>query len=184
MAGKDSGNNNSTSDNEGDLFKNTFSDVKPLVSDRVEIKKNLGLDAKTAAVRRSAASFDAVELDKGITWVEPTAQLSYRSEHTRPDILKQLKNGHIQWEASIDLHGFTIDQALQELSELIDMCCAKQIDCIRVIHGKGFSGSEQRPVLKSYCNHWLAQMPQVLAFCSAPPKDGGSGALYVLLQVE
>ncbi|MDO8811603.1 MAG: Smr/MutS family protein, partial [Gallionella sp.] len=31
--------------------------------------------------------------------------------------------------------------------------------------------------------HWLAQRPDVLAYCDAPPKDGGSGAVLVLLKV-
>jgi DNA-nicking Smr family endonuclease len=51
-----------------------------------------------------------------------------------------------------------------------------------VIHGKAFSQSGQQPVLKSYVNDWLRQLPQVLAFCSAQPKDGGSGALYILIK--
>jgi len=31
-------------------------------------------------------------------------------------------------------------------------------------------------------NSWLRQMDAVLAFCSARPNDGGTGAVYVLLK--
>jgi DNA-nicking Smr family endonuclease len=37
-------------------------------------------------------------------------------------------------------------------------------------------------VLKQKVNDWLRQKNEVLAFCSARPNDGGSGAVYVLLK--
>jgi DNA-nicking Smr family endonuclease len=36
-------------------------------------------------------------------------------------------------------------------------------------------------VLKVKLNNWLPQWDQVLAFTTAPARDGGTGALYVLL---
>ncbi|HET8706021.1 MAG TPA: Smr/MutS family protein, partial [Pseudomonadales bacterium] len=42
----------------------------------------------------------------------------------------------------------------------------------------------REPILKSSVNHWLRQLPQVLAFCSAQPKDGGLGAVYVLVKLQ
>ena len=36
--------------------------------------------------------------------------------------------------------------------------------------------------LKGKVNHWLMQRDEVLAFCSAPRTDGGTGAVYVLLK--
>jgi DNA-nicking Smr family endonuclease len=41
---------------------------------------------------------------------------------------------------------------------------------------------QRRPVLKGKVNHWLQQRDEVLAFCSARPVDGGTGAVYVLLK--
>jgi len=38
------------------------------------------------------------------------------------------------------------------------------------------------PVLKIKVNSWLRQKAQVLAFCSARPQDGDTGAVYVLLK--
>jgi len=37
--------------------------------------------------------------------------------------------------------------------------------------------------LRRLTRHWLAQRPEVLACCDAPPGDGGSGAALVLLKV-
>ncbi|MHB8428784.1 MAG: Smr/MutS family protein, partial [Acidiferrobacterales bacterium] len=36
--------------------------------------------------------------------------------------------------------------------------------------------------LKGKVNSWLRQKDEVLAFCSAPRQDGGTGAVYVLLR--
>ena len=37
-------------------------------------------------------------------------------------------------------------------------------------------------MLKNKLNHWLQQWDEVLAFCSARPVDGGTGAIYLLLK--
>ena len=37
-------------------------------------------------------------------------------------------------------------------------------------------------MLKQKVNYWLRLRDEVLAFCSATRRDGGSGAVYVLLR--
>ena len=54
--------------------------------------------------------------------------------------------------------------------------------CAHIIHGKGYRSGERQPVLKRKVNYWLRLRPDVLAFCSATPRDGGTGAVYVLLR--
>ena len=54
--------------------------------------------------------------------------------------------------------------------------------CVRVIHGKGRRSGIGGPVLKHSVGAWLARIDRVCAFAPARPVDGGSGALYVLLQ--
>ena len=54
--------------------------------------------------------------------------------------------------------------------------------CVRIVHGKGLSSEGKLPVLKVKVNSWLRQKDDVLAFCSARPQDGGTGAVYVLLK--
>jgi DNA-nicking Smr family endonuclease len=52
---------------------------------------------------------------------------------------------------------------------------------VLIIHGKG--GYDGGPsLLKSQVNHWLKQMPEVLAYHSAVRQHGGLGAVYVLLK--
>lgn len=51
---------------------------------------------------------------------------------------------------------------------------------VKIVHGKGAHTGQT--LLKTYVNGWLPQLPDVLAFVSALPRDGGAGAVYVLLR--
>ena len=41
---------------------------------------------------------------------------------------------------------------------------------------------KQLPVLKTHVAYWLPQLNDVLAFSSAQSRDGGTGAIYVILK--
>lgn len=95
--------------------------------------------------------------------------------------LKELKSGQIPWQAVLDLHGLRPDAARDTLCEFIDQQYHLNHRCVLIIHGKG-SHQGQVPILKNHVNHWLQQLPEVLAFHSALPRHGGAGAVYVLLK--
>ena len=57
-----------------------------------------------------------------------------------------------------------------------------RIQCVRIVHGKGLRSGPRGPVLKASVNRWLRQWDDVLAFVTAPVRDGGTGAIYVLLR--
>jgi DNA-nicking Smr family endonuclease len=92
-----------------------------------------------------------------------------------------LRQGQITWQSYLDLHGFRPEDAQHTLVDFILNASQKNYRCLLIIHGKsGIHG--KAPILKNLVNCWLKQIPQVLAFHSALPKDGGTGALYVLLK--
>ena len=95
---------------------------------------------------------------------------------------KQLRQGKIIIEDHLDLHGLTIEKARDILLEFIDFAQKNQVRCIRLVHGKGYRTKTNKPVLKNQVNRWLRQHPQILAFSSAQPRDGGTGAVYILLK--
>ena len=80
----------------------------------------------------------------------------------------------------MDLHGKTVEESKIALSRFLMQCQAKGIRHVLIIHGKGHKMG--KPILKNKLNHWLRQIDDVLAFCSATAKEGRSGALYVLLR--
>jgi len=54
--------------------------------------------------------------------------------------------------------------------------------CALIIHGKGHGSGNKYPVLKNVAVQVLMKDPHVLAFTSAQPRDGGTGAVYVLFK--
>ena len=95
---------------------------------------------------------------------------------------KQLRQGKVSIDDHLDLHNLTINEARQTLLEFINYAQKQQIRCIRLVHGKGYRSNKQQPILKNKVNSWLRQHPDVLAFSSALARDGGSGALYIILK--
>lgn len=95
-------------------------------------------------------------------------------------ILRKLRLGQYNVEAILDLHRKTVEEARESLSHFLLKCKKMGINHVLIVHGKGHSTG--KPILKNKLNHWLRQTDMVLAFCSAAPKHGRGGALYVLLR--
>ncbi len=108
--------------------------------------------------------------------------LSFRRSGIQHRLFSRLRSGHLQIEAELDLHGMTVAVAHHALAQFLQDCRQDYLRCVRIIHGKGWSSKNQTPVLKTKLNSWLQQDDDVLAFCSTPAEDGGTGAVYVLLR--
>ncbi|MCL4721828.1 MAG: Smr/MutS family protein [Gammaproteobacteria bacterium] len=108
-------------------------------------------------------------------------ELSFRRHHVRVQVLKDLRRGRYTIQDELDLHGLTADEARGMLREFMADVIAHGHRCVRIVHGKGLRSGPGGPVLKARLNRWLPQWQEVLAYTSAPPRDGGTGALYVLL---
>ncbi len=107
--------------------------------------------------------------------------LSFARSGLQHNVLKKLRQGKHPVQHELDLHGLTVDQARVELLEFLGECEAAGVRHAIIIHGKGFR-SRDKPVIKPMVNRWLRAVDNVLAFHTALPKDGGSGAVYVLLK--
>lgn len=113
--------------------------------------------------------------------LESGEELSFRQPHISLKVLKNLKQGKYAIQSELDLHGLTANEARGLLREFLTEVQLQGHRCVRIVHGKGLRSGSGGPVLKVKLNKWLPQWDQVLAFASAPPRDGGTGALYVLL---
>jgi len=96
--------------------------------------------------------------------------------------LRRLRRGQFVVQAHLDLHGHTVPQAHVALAEFLREALERGARCVRVVHGKGLGSAHKLPVLKGKVGGWLRRHGDVLAFCPAPPHDGGGGAVYVLLR--
>jgi DNA-nicking Smr family endonuclease len=164
------------------LFRQAVQGVSPLTaSDRAHLpgKHPPPIPRQTSAHEQPGADdvlsdHIALEIGAGDQW-----------EFLRPGVsrqtLRRLRRGYWKIEAQLDLHGFTREEARQELAVFLDASSKRGFRCVRVIHGKGLSSPNHEPVLKTRVGNWLAQRADVLAFCQARPEEGGSGAVLVLL---
>ncbi len=94
--------------------------------------------------------------------------------------LRKLRRDAVQ--DTLDLHGNHSDEARRLLQAFLHEATRRDLRCVLVIHGKGLNSKGGEAVLRKLARHWLAQHPQVLAYCNATPALGGSGAALVLLK--
>lgn len=100
-------------------------------------------------------------------------------------IFRQLRAGRLSPEAHIDLHGLNSDQARAAVLHFVRERYLEGKRCLLVIPGRGLNSPGGYPILKKEIESWLTRDPLrrvVLAFCTAQPRHGGAGALYVLLR--
>jgi len=114
--------------------------------------------------------------------IESGEELAFLRDGLSRDVLRKLRRGHWVVEDHLDLHGMNRLEAAVSVSDFLRRCMARRLRCVRIVHGKGLRSSHQGPVLKTRVDHWLRRTKQVLAFVSAQPRHGGTGALYVLLR--
>jgi len=129
----------------------------------------------------------ADSLSDHVTWEfdnQTGEQLAFKRDGVSPLVFRKLRRGHWILQGEIDLHGMTRDEARPHLAAFLSECVRRGARCIRVIHGKGLRSRNREPVLKAKVAQWLAQRDEVLAFCEAPPHDGGGGAMFVLLKAR
>lgn len=96
--------------------------------------------------------------------------------------LRKLRRGHWPVQDCLDLHGNNSDAARKLLQAFLYETAQHGLRCVLVIHGKGMNSPGGTAVLRERARHWLMQHAEVLAWCDAPPRDGGSGAALVLLK--
>lgn len=97
---------------------------------------------------------------------------------------QKLKKGQVQFSQRIDLHGLYVQEAWEALMDFLRSAPALGVSCALVIHGKGkgYGADGDMGAIKAQIAGWLAGHPVVIGFHSALPKDGGTGALYVLIR--
>jgi len=120
--------------------------------------------------------------DQAVEMLEQGESVAYARPGVQHKVLRKLKRGGFSVSATLDLHGLTVDQARVLTNEFLRAERRELKCCVRIVHGKGHRSESGQPMLKSMLNRWLPQREDVIAFCSTPPHDGGTGAMYVLLK--
>jgi len=139
------------------------------------IPRSAAADERAVMAELLADPVNIEELEYGET-------LSYRAEGVQEGIIRRLRRGHYRIDGNLDLHGYNRHQARLAVIDFLAECHDHMRRCVRIVHGKGNGSPNSGPVLKAHVDSWLRRRKDVIAFCSAPPNDGGTGAAYVLLR--
>lgn len=172
-----------SNDKDKEAFEKAIAGVAPIAQDRIEpYREPIKPVAHQRQLDDEAVMEALLSVDEEDILVESGEALSFCRPGLQHTVLKRLRKGQIVVQGALDLHGKTVVEAADELVKFIRETQQAGIRCVRIIHGKGQGSPDKRPVLKSKVNTWLRRKDEVLAFCSAPPTDGGTGAVYVLLR--
>jgi len=95
---------------------------------------------------------------------------------------------------SLDLHGFTLDEANKKVESFITNCFDQKVSKIIIVTGKGLHSqndkdpyiSKEFGILKNSVPDFIKNNPNLMkkikSITDAKITDGGSGALYVYLK--
>jgi Uncharacterized protein conserved in bacteria len=172
------------SPDDGDLFRSTVGNVRPVESDTVILKP--AQKPKPVPKLKPLEQVDPLQNDvnDSLDTLFQEDKVGFIAPGLQKNVLKKLRKGYYGVDAEMDLHGLSSRDAQQQLLRFLHFCVEDGCRCVHIIHGKGYNSPDNQPVLKNDINLWLRQHKDVLAFCSTPPKAGGTGALYVLLKLS
>lgn len=167
-------------EDDGPGFMDALKGIRKLEFDRVDLNQQ---KQKPNVRLQPAHPYDSLpsinKSDPGDVSLPPTEQ--WFQHGLQQKIKKKIRTGLFQVDASLDLHGYRQQQAVYQLGLFLQQCMASGFRFLLIIHGKGSrSGSDAK--LRPLVQQWLRQQSNVLAFCPAQPRHGGSGASYVYLK--
>ncbi len=171
------------------LWAFAVKDVKPLPRKKsipyCEEKEKILEKTRTPRARRPAA-FRPIETRPGLR--PPAPSSAPPGPQTDGATERKIRRGTIPIDARLDLHGMTRERAHGCLIRFLIRARESGARCVLVITGKGRNGNageESCGVLRRHVPEWLKDerlKKIVLEAQPAHPRDGGSGALYVLLK--
>ena len=166
------------------LFRQSIGSVKPIENDKVILHSGKKPKPYPTLLKEKTIVALGANDDADMERLFQEDSMSFLASGLQKAVLKKLRKGFFGLDASIDLHGLTSREAERQLSRFLHFSVEEGSRCVHIIHGKGYGSNNYQPVLKNDVNRWLRQYKEVQAFCSTPPKAGGTGAVFVLLKLS
>jgi len=160
-----------------------FSDVAPLSKGGRDIAGPAKPRAVTPPPPPSFARLleEHIEFDMEYTHEFMTGQI----RGLDAKIFRKLKAGEFSMQGHLDLHGMNAVQARHAVIDFLRCSYMEGKRCVLLIPGRGLNSPMGQGVLRQELSLWLTQAPLkriVLAYTTALPKHGGSGAVYLMLR--
>ncbi|MBE6350372.1 MAG: DNA mismatch repair protein MutS [Spirochaetaceae bacterium] len=87
----------------------------------------------------------------------------------------------LPWEAKIDLHGLTSDEAWESLDIFVGNCQRRGFRKILIVHGKG-NHSQDEPVLQGVVRRFIERDYRLGESGHPDRQEGGKGATWVIIR--
>lgn len=172
-------------DEDNETFLQAMQGVSGIVAKGRDVRPQPVLSARPKAVKAAQALQDL--LDGNVEF-----QLEYSEEYIQgyvagfdPAVMGRMRNGQYSPEGHLDLHGMVAQEAYDALVSFMRGAYNKGLRMVLLIPGRGRNSPEGYAILREKLQQWLTHDPfrrVVLAFCTAQPRDGGAGAVYVMLR--
>ena len=172
------------------LFLNAVADVRPLEARaRERVASPVPASPQRAVTHPDAEALaelgDLVTGNAPFDIADGDEYIEGAAAGLDPRLVRRLRAGEFAFQAHVDLHGMTIEQARPAVESFLTQAYQSGKRCVLIVHGRGRNSKDQIPVLKKSLTSWLVRgqwARLILAFTSARQCDGGAGALYVLLR--
>ena len=170
-------------DEEKALFRRAMADAKPLATQHVEPeRRRVPAKARFTRADERAVLGEILQSPSDEIEADSADALRFYRDGVGHRTFRKLARGKFSIQDEFDLHGMTVPEARDGLHRFIESALSRGLTCVRVVHGKGRGSGHGGPILKRKVDIWLRQWDTVLAFVSARPAHGGTGAAYVLLK--
>jgi DNA-nicking Smr family endonuclease len=128
-------------------------------------------------VREVVPTPQALALDAG------GEQLAARAPGVNRAQVAELRRGRVRPEATLDLHGFTVDEGDVALRRFLADAQRLRRRCVLVVHGRGLHAGGVSVLRDSVVGALTGSLSgYVHCLSTAAPADGGAGATYVMVK--
>ncbi len=155
-----------------------------------EFIKGLKPLARTQACGENKPAKDVKIRQRDLPFVEPQSLPSSvlicgGTADIDRNLRRKMDKGEYPIDGILDLHNYTLEQAYEKLLQFIQKAYSEELRLVLLIVGKGKRSENGRRQIRSMLPIWLNQSSlraKIVRFCPATPRDGGEGAVYILLR--
>lgn len=169
-------------------FQALMGDVRPLSrgANRADPGQSRRGPSEAQLARRESAADEMAGhgflSDDFVDLVPPFDPLAFRRDGIQQGVVDRLRHGGYADQARLHLLRRPLEECRRALPPFIHEAFAHDLRSVLIVHGRGQAIDSPANVLRSYLAKWLPQFPEVQAFVSAQPADGGLGATWVMLR--
>lgn len=175
------------SDKDHELFLQEMHGVVPLPATNTAPRQPRRTATQPGQLRRRLAAggddtpANRLTIPDRVEEVGPLDIVGHRKDGVQEGVYRKLRLGKYDVGAHLDLHRVKVRDACDLVAEFLRTAWEQNRRTVLITHGKGVH-SPVPGVMKSYVMHWLQESDLVLAWHSAQPRHGGTGATYVLVR--